>query len=268
MRIPCQPPLIIRRRPVGGSRPLICLPLVATDQTDLLDQARRAAALATDLVEWRVDGFMPLPEPEALPAILEALRQAIGDLPLLFTCRRRAEGGLQSIISEVRLAVALAAVASGHADLVDAELANPEPMVAALKDACRRQGVRLILSFHDFAGTPDLGTIVARLEEARTRGADIAKAAVMARGPRDVLTLLEASAESRRRLPDTPLIPIAMGPEGVLARIIGGLFGADVTFAAGPRSSAPGQIDIAELRAAWRALGLLEDGPSSTGFLS
>ena len=261
MRIPCQPPLIIRRRAIGGSRPLICLPLVATGQTDLLGQARQAVTLAPDLVEWRIDGFTPLPAPEALPAILDALRLVIGDLPLIFTCRRQAEGGLQSINAETRLAIDLAAATSGRIDLVDAELANPEPMVTALKDACRPRGVKLILSSHDFAATPDADTIVARLAEARTLGADVAKTAVMARNPKDVLTLLQASRICRNRIPATPLIPIAMGPEGVLSRVIGGLFGADVTFAAGCRSSAPGQIHIDELRAAWQALGLFSIEP-------
>ena len=260
MRIPCQPPIIIRRRVFGGSRPLICLPLVAADRTELIDQARQAAVLCPDLVEWRIDGFTPLPTPETLPPIIGDLRQTIGDLPLVFTCRRRSEGGLQSIAAETRLAIDLAAVASGGIDLVDAELANPETMVDRLAAACRRRGVKLILSFHDFAETPDQATIVARLAEARTRGADLAKAAVMAQGPEDVLNLLEAGAASRRQLPATPLIPIAMGPEGILSRVIGGLFGADVTFAAGPRSSAPGQIAIGELRAAWQALGLFTGG--------
>jgi 3-dehydroquinate dehydratase-1 len=259
MRIPCQSPILIRGRLLGGPRPLICLPLVAAAPEDLPDQARRSAAMAPDLVEWRVDAMTPLPEPQTLAPMLESLRRDIGDLPLLFTCRRRAEGGRHPVPAPARLALDLAAVACGQVDLVDVELAGPQEMVTAVAAACHRHGVKLILSGHDFSATPDRDAIVARLAEARARGADVAKAAVMARDPQDLLVLLEAGLEARRRLPSTPLIPIAMGPAGELSRIIGGLFGADLTFAAGPEASAPGQIPIGRLRAAWQALGLFAD---------
>jgi 3-dehydroquinate dehydratase-1 len=47
---------------------------------------------------------------------------------------------------------------------------------------------------------------------------------------------------------EVPMVTIAMGPEGKITRLAGGLFGSDITFAVGRESSAPGQIPINELR--------------------
>ena len=52
------------------------------------------------------------------------------------------------------------------------------------------------------------------------------------------------------------MITIAMGDGGRVTRLAGGLFGSDITFAAGEASSAPGQIPVAELR---RAMALFYD---------
>ncbi|UCH24013.1 MAG: type I 3-dehydroquinate dehydratase, partial [Deltaproteobacteria bacterium] len=43
---------------------------------------------------------------------------------------------------------------------------------------------------------------------------------------------------------------MSMGKLGIVTRIVGGLFGSDITFAIGKISSSPGQIPIEELRKA------------------
>ena len=75
----------------------------------------------------------------------------------------------------------------------------------------------------------------------------------MPKGYRDVLTLLSATLKARENL-DVPLVTMAMGAEGGVTRLAGGLFGADITFAIGKTSSAPGQIPIGGLRQAMAVL--------------
>ena len=64
----------------------------------------------------------------------------------------------------------------------------------------------------------------------------------------DVLTLLEATAEVKSLYPSDPIITMAMGPLGAITRASGSLFGNAMTFASAGKASAPGQIDVHELK--------------------
>lgn len=257
MRRECRHPVRVRDIVIGGPQPVVCLPLVAADAADLHAQAAALPAMRPDLIEWRVDHFDAVRRPGAVMAALTTLRENVDRLPLLFTCRRRAEGGRQAIPAATREGLLREAVASGRVDLVDAELSNPPDMTERIGAACREAGVRLVLSHHDFERTPAAGEILARLVESRRRGADIAKVAVTAHDPGDVLTLLAAAWEARSETVGIPVIAIAMGAEGSLSRVVGPLFGSDLSFAAATAASAPGQIPAADLRRAWEALGII-----------
>ena len=73
----------------------------------------------------------------------------------------------------------------------------------------------------------------------------------------DVIRLLSATERASRTL-SLPLITMAMGSLGAITRIFGGLFGSALTFAAGERSSAPGQLPIGTLRQIFAAVDQLE----------
>lgn len=253
MRLQSKRTLKLRDKILGGPVPLICLPLVATDQAALLDQAREVCSFTPDVIEWRVDKFEVL-NTETVLAALGALRETIGNIPLIFTCRVVHEGGFQEIAAEDRLRLNKAAIASGQADLIDTEMSNGEAMVAGMKAACQKAGCPLILSYHNFDETPDEAFILDRLVTAGRLGADVAKTAVMPKTYKDVLTLLSATYTARTEHLEIPIITMSMGAEGGITRIAGGLFGSDLTFALGKASSAPGQIPIADLRRAWTAL--------------
>jgi len=239
---------------IGGPDPLICIPLVAADKQELLDQAGLLLPLSPDLVEWRVDGYQGVEDTEKCLAALDALRLALGEVPLIFTCRIQAEGGLQPMAPKTRLALIEAAIRSGGVDIVDVELMNDDGYIDAVRRAAGENDVKMILSHHDFKKTPDQDGIVDKLIQAQTSGADIAKVAVMPTGYADVLRLLQATLKARTEAVTIPMITIAMAREGVISRIAGGLFGSDITFAVGPSASAPGQIPIGDLRQAMSPL--------------
>jgi 3-dehydroquinate dehydratase-1 len=254
MRLQCANPLRIRNRILGGPAPLICLPLVAVDPEALMDQAAEVCSFDPDCIEWRVDRFEAVRDTEAVLASLAALRGAIGEIPLIFTCRSGREGGFQDIPLEDRVGINRRAAAAGLVDLVDTELSSGEAAVGEAKDACRRGGAKLILSYHNFEETPEERFLLDRLAEAQELGGDVAKVAVMPKSYRDVLTLLSATYTARTELLRIPIITMSMGAEGAVTRIAGGLFGSDLTFAIGKAGSAPGQIPIEALRNAWSAL--------------
>jgi 3-dehydroquinate dehydratase-1 len=100
------------------------LPLVATDQNSLLEQAAEVCSFDPDVIEWRVDKFEAVLDTDAVLAALGALREAIGNIPLIFTCRVIHEGGFQEIAAEDRLRLNKAVIASGQVDLIDTEMSN------------------------------------------------------------------------------------------------------------------------------------------------
>jgi 3-dehydroquinate dehydratase-1 len=238
----------VRGVAIGGPKPLICLPLMAESRADLHKQVAELMALGPDLLEWRADAYGNVTAVEEVLAVLGELRQAIGNIPLIFTCRIDREGGLRPMPQGLRLTLITAAIASGDIDLVDIELCNEEDFLAAVGKSAKSHNCRLILSHHNFQETPGEAFIVGKLLEAQAAGADIAKLAVMPKNYADVLTLLAATNAARNGIVAIPLVTMSMGLEGKISRMAGGLFGSDITFASGSRASAPGQMQIDDLR--------------------
>jgi len=256
MRMNCQRPVNVRGKIIGGPDTLICLPLVATNRADLLRQARALMPLAPDLLEWRVDALDSVGDVEDILTPLVDLRTAMEDVPLIFTCRIDIEGGMGQISRhrDTRLDVITQAMATGLVDIVDVELCNDVDFIESIRYGAEQNGVKLILSSHDFEKTPEESVILERLVRAQDLGADIAKLAAMPNNYKDVLLLLNATLKARTDLLEIPMITISMGKQGLVSRLAGGLFGSDMTFAMGAVESAPGQIPIQELR---QAMGVL-----------
>ena len=105
----------------------------------------------------------------------------------------------------------------------------------------------MIGSSHDFSNTPAKDEMVSRLMMIEREGADIAKLAVMPKDREDVLALLNACSIAQTCM-DIPFIAISMGKLGMISRFSGELLGSCITFGAGTKASAPGQIAAGKLR--------------------
>ena len=236
-------------------RPRLCIPLVSPRLPELLQDARALSSLPCDLVEWRADCFEACRDEAAVLQALAALREALGELPLLFTFRSEAEGGRARLPWQDYAHLTLAAAATGHIDLADVELFSaPQQDVARLTARLHAAGCAVILSSHDFDATPPEDELMRRLALARSLGADLPKVAVMPHREEDVLTLLAATLRANREGLG-PLITMSMGPLGGVSRLCGRLFGSAVTFGSAGEASAPGQFPAAELHS---VLSLLE----------
>ena len=85
--------------------------------------------------------------------------------------------------------------------------------------------------------------IVGTVQRMAELGADIYKVAAMAFTKEDSENLLKATAFLNKK--DVgPIITIAMGEWGKLARVAAGRYGSCITCASGSRQSAPGQVDV------------------------
>lgn len=254
MRLQSEIKVKVGGKVIGGPDPLICLPLVAKEKTDLLTQAKTVKQLAPDLFEWRIDAYGSVEDPVECLKALKELRTVMGYIPMIFTCRIHTEGGFKEISKESRLGLFTAVMESGEVDIVDIEMCNEPEFIETVKNSARANKTRLILSYHNFTETPEADFIHEKLAQAQDMEADIAKVAVMPKDYSDVLTLLNATLKARTSTVKVPIVAMSMGPEGVVTRLSGGLFGSDITFAIGKELSAPGQIPIGDLRQAMAVL--------------
>lgn len=219
------------------------------------------AALAADphafqAVEWRVD-YLEQPGLDdsadtALVARCGAVWQQLQRLqvPILATVRTRQEGGgeFDAVASRYqRLVAELAELPLAAIDLEHRRDGVPE--LAALAAA---RGITVVLSHHDWAGTPRQEELVALLRRltavACGKQSAVVKVAVTPHTAADVAVLAAAAREVAPEF-DGSLIAIAMGKLGQVTRGLHNDYGSAATFAALTKTSAPGQLTVAELSA-------------------
>lgn len=190
--------------------PLLCVTVTAPTTAEL--RRRRDLVTDADLVELRIDS---VDDPD-IAAALDGRR-----LPVIVTCRASWEGGGFSGSEDERRRLLQQALDLG-ADFIDVEWrANFDDLIA-------RDGARIVLSSHDFAGVPT--DLVERARAMRATGAAVVKIAVKANRLSDCLTLLDL----RRTFGGNERsVLIAMGEAGLSTRILAQRFRSAWTYAGG-----------------------------------
>jgi len=208
-----------------------------------------ACPAAAELVELRLDLIAALD----LPALLRAKTR-----PVIVTNRRREEGGAFDGPEEERIGILCQAVQEG-AEYVDMEAATDHSLARRLFDTVTAAGKegkrpRIIVSCHEWQGTPGERSLRRLWRTCREKGGDIVKIVTLARRPEDNLRILSLIPYSRRR--GQEIIAFAMGEPGKISRIMSLLLGAHLTYAAAAKGgeTAPGQLTCGELQ---KALALL-----------
>lgn len=257
MRLQAEKPIIIRNKVLGGSKPLICIPIIEKDIYALEKEAEKIIRLSPDIIEWRADYFNNINEIEKVNNAAKMLRSKLGSIPLIFTLRSHLEGGYQVIDQNIRYEIIEQIILSKKIDVVDIELISGKDNIGRIRKATREKNIPLILSYHNFKETPNIDFLVGKTKEQISNGADIAKIAVMSNTEEDVLNLFYATLLTRREMPDIPLITMSMGKIGIISRIAGGFFGSDLTFASCEKTSAPGQIPVERLKTNMSGLFIL-----------
>lgn len=244
----------IRDMVLGEGMPKICVPIVGKTKGIILDEAEKLRVHQPDMAEWRLDFYEEVRETAALRKTVLALREVLGNLPLLCTFRTKAEGGAREAASEDYIRIYETILESRAADAIDVELFSGEETVKRLIGLAHEAGTVVIGSNHDFKKTPEKEEIVSRLCRMQALGMDVAKMAVMPETEADVITLLDASREMKESHRETPVITMSMGSRGLVSRLTGEVFGAALTFGTVGEASAPGQIPVEELRQVLEAI--------------
>lgn len=211
--------------------------VLAASTGDLADARRPVVRSRADLLEYRMD----LAENP-----LATLRRYDGDVPVLATNRPVWEGG-EASDDGTRLDALASAIECDAVDAVDVELATIGAGTAdAVLETARRHDVSVVVSVHDFEGTPSASTLVDLLADAAGHG-DVAKLAVTASSPADALALLAATDEATRT--GHTVATMAMGEVGTHTRVVAPIYGSKLGYAPvdADAATAPGQLDLETL---------------------
>lgn len=220
---------------------MICVPVSASTPEGMLEGIRQNRPGA-DMMEIRLDA---LAEPEKAD-VERFLNEA--SIPVICTCRHGSEGGKWQGEESKRLEILIKAVEAGAA-YVDLELSSGKAAIKELRACTSGKGCRLILSFHDFSGTPDRGFLLDIMNRQQENGADTGKIVVMAKEIHDIsvpFSLYHVAEEKA-----FSLLAFSMGEAGRISRLACLAMGAPFTFAAPDQGegSAPGQITSSEMKA-------------------
>ncbi len=233
---------------IGSGAPKIIVPVVGKTEAELLDEIKFLQSIDFDVLEWRVDHFTQVDDINAVKQTAKQIRELLPNKPILFTFRTANEGGVKPwpLTSYIELNKQM--VHSGLIDLIDVEVFIGDDYVKEMIHVAHKHSVFVVASNHDFDKTPPKSDIIYRLRKMQDLGADIPKIAVMPKTTDDVLTLLAATTEMNENYAEKPIITMSMAGLGAISRVSGITFGSSMTFGAAKNASAPGQLDVKELR--------------------
>jgi len=226
------------RRLVGK----ICGIVFASEEKDALREIDTAVELGADLVELRLDSI--------LNAELSKLVKH-QDIPKIVTDiagRRKPEARAEMLKKGISM----------HPDYVDinydfelGEKARDELILLA-----KRQGVRVICSFHDYDRTPSESIMLSVVSKMKKLGSDVGKIAVEANSIEDCKTVLNMISKSAEV--GLPLIAISTGNLGSFTRLVGPIYGSFLTYAPiSSENTSLGQIPLEELILIYKRLNLI-----------
>ncbi len=230
------PPQTLRER--AGR---VCVALAG----DAMFARAEAAAPTHRFFEFRLDS---LSNPAQVLLHLRAVLERWPGMIAVATCRRVMHGGAFRGSADEQICILAAAAAEAGCALVDVEVETAEELGPSVLDTLRHSGAGVILSWHDFHGTPELESVYERLAAFQP---DFLKIVPLAQSLTDSLCLLDLL---ERHGAGGRLIAMSMGQKGLLTRVLGPRFGSAFTFAApdGSEGTAPGQVPLRTLRDLYR----------------
>jgi 3-dehydroquinate dehydratase/shikimate dehydrogenase len=217
------------------------LPKNKSEALDLIDKAEMEEA---DFIEVRLD---LLRNTEGLAELAKR-----GTTAEIATIKPLTHGGGFKGTESEQKEILLSAAKNGFS-YVDIDLS-----ASNFKDfttEAREQGVKIIVSHHDFNRTPKRAELARMLDRELACGPDVCKIVTTARQLEDNLALLDFTRAACKK---ADIICFAMGELGKISRLLSPRFGGFFTFAALEHGgeTAPGQMTVKEMRVAYKLLGL------------
>lgn len=225
----------------------------------LASEIEQIAESAARCVELRLDHAMDVTTID-IAEIVRSIQD--NDMDAICTCRVEAEGGEFHVENQESHESVLKAMISAAPRYIDIELSTDKDLLNVVLDACATDGVGVILSSHDFNGTPGLDEIDGFIQSVndkvamlriREHDSIILKAVFTASAtadnivPMKVIELLGRSGFN--------VISFCMGMVGTISRVASVLPRTDgkpagfFTYASLEQATAPGQFDLKTMEA-------------------
>ncbi|MBL8217978.1 MAG: shikimate dehydrogenase [Bryobacterales bacterium] len=221
--------------------PRICIALGLPSIEKLNSYAKQEAEAGETFLEFRLDY---LPQPMQGVRLIKDFLSRYPQCTILATCRRHQNHGHFNGSMDEQLNILSAAIDAG-ARAVDLEIESAENVQPKLESL--RGRAWLVVSYHNFGGTPSLEAVLRRMNKIP---ADAYKIVSTARKPTDnskVLSLFKSA-------PRSPLILLAMGEAGFPTRVLSTAMGGLYTYASpsATEGTAAGQVSAKMLRNLFR----------------
>jgi 3-dehydroquinate dehydratase-1 len=207
-----------------GSRPRT---VAIIDRPLWIEDIIRLEKIGADILEIRVDSFAQ--DIQKTRAFIEDVKK-VCSLPLIGTIRENTNT-VDKRLEYFKTILPLV-------DAIDIEL-NGEISSQVIALA---QGKTIIVSEHDFAGTPETARLHEMVQKAVALGANIVKIAVLAATREDVVRLLKFVDECEENI-----VAFSMGEYGTVSRVLSMLFGSLFSYGFVTHANAPGQLSIEKL---------------------
>jgi len=225
----------------GAPLPKICIALGFASVDELMRHARAEVDSGETFLEFRLD-YLPQPM-DGVRAIRQFLEQ-YPECALLATCRRHQNHGRYNGSISEQLRILDAAIEAG-ARAVDVEIESAEDAAAQLP--ALRTKAQLVVSFHNYSGTPAVEPILRRMMRIP---ADVYKLVTTAKKPSDNYRVLSLSRSNGK----VPMVMLAMGEAGLPTRVLATAYGASFSYASptAGAGTASGQLNARQLRNLYR----------------
>ena len=214
-----------------GGIPLIAVSFAdRSSDRDLAD----ARARGLDVAELRIDRYSAVDDLHVLKHVAR-----FSEFPTIATIRTSEEGGDWRGNETERLHLFKAVVPEVHG--IDIELSSLD-ILPELVEVAKFHRKVVIISNHNFDGTPSSEQLDETAAQAKSLGADYVKLAAMTKSHQDVRTLAAFTLKNAK----LGLIVVAMGAHGAVSRVFFPALGSRLTYAHAGEHAVPGQLDFAE----------------------
>lgn len=224
------------------------VPITAKTKQQAIEQAKVIAENPNaDIAEFRIDLLDFASDSKAVIALGKELNQILKNKPLIATIRTANEGGQLKVSDADYEKIYGAYLKQPFMQLLDIEMFRDSGSVKRLTQLAHKHKVLVIMSNHDFDKTSTQQDIEQRLLKQDQLGADVLKIAVMPKSKQDVFTLMNATLNVSQKT-NKPLLTMSMGRLGAISRIATANMGGSMSFGMIGEASAPGQIDVKQLK--------------------
>lgn len=192
-----------------------------------------------DIIEVRGDYFKDV---NTLVRAISMIRDSI-DKPILYTYRTEKDGGQGDLLGEDYLYHLATIQKSIPVDYIDVEiLQQSDPTII---EQLKRYS-KVILSHHDFNGTPSDAVMTGIIDEMTAAKGDFYKIAYMPQTPEDVARVVAVLEQSKEKFGDV-VTAISMGELGRKTRT-SVAYPSRFTYGTLNEPQAPGQVNVEKLR--------------------